>query len=180
MRASEETIVRLLNSRITKANNLAIIRLIDDNEELFAILMHYFLCGTHRETQAASWAIGYIGEQKPHLLTPYHSQFINQLKSITCNDAAKRNIVRVYQTCEIPPAIEGELYDIAFRFLSSHKEPIAVRAFSVRICERISNRYMDLKPELIAELKRLLPNASSGLKNRATKTLYKLQNRLNM
>ncbi|PCJ67456.1 MAG: hypothetical protein COA58_03820 [Bacteroidetes bacterium] len=158
----------------TKQTINDIIEFIGDSTELFAELMDIFLNGTLRVSQMTSWALGHIGEQKPELITPYHSELVAQLQNPERHSAVRRNIVRIYQTCEIPKEIEGELYEISIGFVLDPKEAIAIRAFSMRICERIAIRYPDLAPELIDAIKSILPNASSGLKNRGRHTVNDL------
>ena len=162
----------------TKQSVNEIIDFVGDSPELFAELMEIFLNGSSRVSQMTSWALGHIGEQQPQLINHYHRELINELRDYTKHNAVRRNIVRIYQTCEIPEEFEGELYELALNFVLEPKEAIAVRAFSMRICERIAIRYPDLAPELIVSIKSILSNASSGLKNRGQHTVNDLNKML--
>jgi hypothetical protein len=51
-------------------------------------------------------------------------------------------------------------------FMLDYNEAIAIRAFSMRICDRISLKYPELISELLYAIRSILPGASSGLKNR--------------
>ncbi len=145
----------------------------------FKELMHYFLGENNRITQVASWAIGHLGETNPELLKPYHKELVEQLALKNRHNAVRRNIIRAYQFIEIPEEIEGELYDICHKFILTHDEAIAIRAFSMTVCERIATKYPELIPELIVAIEATIPHGSSGLKNRAghtSKRLKKLSN----
>jgi hypothetical protein len=175
----DDRIIQMLSQLIAKPNTKQtineIIDFVGDSPELFAELMEHFSNGSSRVSQTTSWALGHIGESKPWLITTYHKQLLHQLQDKSKHNAVRRNIVRIYQTCEIPEEIEGELYTMGLHFVLDPKEAIAVRAFSMRICERIATKYPELIPELIDALQSVLPNASSGLKNRGTHTIQALQ-----
>ena len=100
------------------------------------------------------------------------------MKQENRHNAIRRNIVRLYQFVEIPEDTEGELYDICIRFILNHNEAIAIRAFSMRVCERIALRHPMLIEELIAVIETTIPNGSSGLKNRARHTIEHLRKAL--
>lgn len=168
----------MLSHLITKPNNKQtineIIHFIGDSPVLFAELMDYFVNGTSRVSQTTSWALGHIGEQQPKLIAPYHTILLAQLKDYQNHGAVRRNIVRIYQTCPIPEDLQGELYETCISFLLEPKEAIAIRAFSMTVCERIATQYPDLIPELIDAIKSVIPNGSSGIKNRGMHTLLRL------
>ena len=172
----------MLSHLITKPNNKQtineIIHFIGDSPELFAELMEYFVNGTSRVSQTTSWALGHLGEQQPELIAPYHATLLLQLQDKSKKGAVRRNIVRIYQTCPIPEQIEGELYELAMHYMLDYNEAIAIRAFSMRICDRISHKYPELIPELLDAIKSILPGASSGLKNRGQNTILDLTKKM--
>ena len=141
-------------------------------------LINYFLGDDMRVSQISSWAVGQIGEKQPQLFSPYHEQFIGQLRKQHPHNAIKRNIVRLYQFVEVPEEFEGRLYEIALYLMLDSNEPIAVKAFSMGISERIALKYPDLIPELIQAVESVMRHASSGLKNRGKHALNTLQKAL--
>ena len=169
----------MLKQLVTKPHNKQtineIIEYIGSSPDLFAELMHYFLGNNTRITQLTSWAVGHIGELQPKLIRPFHQELMQQLQRSDRSNAIRRNIVRLYQFAEIPTEIEGELYDLCIGFILNSKEAIAVRAFSIKICERIAIKHPALIEELIAVVETTLPNGSNGLKNRAKHTIIHLQ-----
>ena len=168
----------MLNHLVTKPNNKQtineIIDFVGNSPALFAALMDCFVNGTSRVSQTTSWALSHIGEQHAELIAPYHTTLLQQLQDKTKIGAVRRNVVRIYQTCPIPPEIEGELYEACMSYMLDPKEAIAIKAFSMTVCERIANRYTDLIPELIDAVQRILPTGSSGIKNRGMHTIKRL------
>ena len=168
----------MLNHLVTKPNNKQtineIIDFIGNSPVLFAALMDHFVYGTSRVSQTTSWALSHIGEQHAELIAPYHTTLLQQLQDKTKIGAVRRNIVRIYQTCPIPQEIEGELYEVCMSYILDPKEAIAIKAFSMTVCERIATKYPDLIPELIEAIQRIMPTTSSGIKNRGMHTLKRL------
>lgn len=138
-------------------------------------LMQIFVEGPVQFTQRAAWSISVVAEKHPELLTNYYSLFIKLLNQPNKHDSINRNIVRALQFVDIPKKYQGEILDACFKLLKSSKEPIAVRAFSMTVIYNLSKKYPDIIPELRASIETLMPNASSGLKNRGNKILAATQ-----
>ncbi len=168
-------LAQLIKQPLTKSTINEILEVIGDSQELFDELMTYFLGNNARVTQLTSWAVGHIGEKQPQLIRSYHQDLLAQLQRNDRHNAIRRNIVRLYQFAEIPEDIEGKLYDICIGFILNPKEAIAVRAFSMRVCERIALLHPALIEELIAVVETTIPNGSSGLKNRASHVINHLR-----
>jgi len=169
-------LLQLIHETRNKESMQQIIDYVGSNPNHLEELMNYFLGNNMNISQKTSWALGHIGEQQPELFKGYHQTFIDQLQLNHPHNAIKRNIVRMYQFIEIPEIHEGKFYELAMLFLLDPNEPIAVKAFSMRICEKIALKYPELIPELIQAIESITPNASSGVKNRAghiLKRLYK-------
>jgi len=168
----------MLSQLITKPNNKQTVREIIDfvgnSPALFEELMDYFIHGSSRVSQTTSWALGCIGEQSPALIAPYHTILLAHLQDNTKHNAVRRNIVRIYQTCPIPEEIEGELYEHCMSYILNPNEAIAIKAFSMTVCERIAQKYTDLIPELIDAITSVLPTGSAGVKNRGMHTITRL------
>ena len=168
----------MLLELIQQSNSKTIINQVIDyvgnNQQRLDELMRLFLGDHMRISQRSSWAVGHIGEQQPQLFDKYHPHLIEHLRQPHAHNAIKRNIVRMYQFIEIPYEYEGKLYEIALNFLLDSNEAIAVKAFSMHVCERIAIKYTDLIPELMDAIVSVLPNASSGVKNRGKHVLNRL------
>ncbi len=69
----------------------------------------------------------------------------------------------------------GILADLAFTWAEDPKQAIAVKAFSIDILINVIKTYPEAINEVIAIIESILPDASSGLKNKCKKTLKKLK-----
>jgi hypothetical protein len=167
----------LVNQPHSKSTIQTLVDYVGDDKDRFAGFMQYFLGDNWRITQKCSWALGIIGERHPHLIAPYHPILLAQLKADK-HDAVKRNIVRLYQFVEIPEVIAGDLFETAMDFLLNPKIAIAIRVFSMTICERIATNYPELIPEVRIAIKSTLEGASTGHRNRAHKILKRLDKRI--
>lgn len=123
----------------------------------------------------ASWATIHLFEKDMKLIYPYLDRFVKHLSSYSITDSVKRNILRSLQFVTLPEELQGQAADICFKFLSSNDEPIATRAFSIKVLENLCTQHPDLISELTLTIEDLLPNASSGLKNRGEHTLKRLR-----
>ena len=134
-------------------------------------LMSIFIEGPTQITQRAAWSISVIAETHPELLLNYYDLFIDLLNQPNKHNAVNRNIVRAFQYVEIPEKYQGKILDVCFKLLNSSAEPIAVKAFCMTVIYNLSKIYPDIIHELRASIETLMPNASSGLKNRGNKIL---------
>jgi hypothetical protein len=169
----KEFLYILQNEHSRLATNL-IITAVESKPSRIEELMACFFSADNRISQRASWPVGDLGEKYPNLLLPYLPQCLTQLK-LPQHNAIKRNIVRIWQSTELPEDLLGEIFDLCFGFITNPHEAIAVRVFSMTVCANICNRFPDLSGELILAIEDLLPNASPGLLNRGKKTISSLR-----
>jgi hypothetical protein len=144
---------------------------VGNSSKKFAKLMQVFTDESALIIQRAAWPISYIGQQNPGLLIPYYPLFIKLLNTPNKHNAINRNILRALQNATIPEEFQGSILDVCFNLLNSAKEPVAVKAHSMTIIEKLAKIYPDIIPELKASVAPLMPNASPGLKNRGNKIL---------
>lgn len=137
-------------------------------------LMDCFFSSNIRLCQRASWPLLFIGLDRPDLITPYLHRMVHGLPT-ALHDAQVRNTIRILEEIPIPEDLEGLVYEHCFTFLADPHQAIAIRAFSMRVLERIASKHHDLISELVSEIQFLLPHASSGLKNRGKKIVVRLQ-----
>lgn len=160
----------------SKANTNKIVKWIGNDPERFKELVELFLANEYRVTQRAAWALSYCAEEHPELVKPYLGRFIKNLGREGLHDAVLRNTLRFLQFTEVPTKYLGELTNTCFRLLQDYNSPIAVKVFSMTVLLNICKREPGMKNELKLVVEDLLPNASSGLRNRALKTLKVLDN----
>ncbi len=83
----------------------------------------------------------------PWLIDPFLEDVIDNLNH-PVHDAVKRNTIGLLQEIEIPDDQMGKVADLCFGYLSSAKEPVAVKAFSMTVLLKIVQHYPELKEEL--------------------------------
>ena len=154
----------------SKAQATRIMNYIGDSPERFAELMECFFADEWRLNQCAAYSVNYVVEKHPHLFDPYLKKAINNLKTPK-HDAVKRNTLRILQTHKVPEKLQGTLLSLAFDFLASHKEPIAIKVFSMGVIFEMGKKEPDLFHELKVLIEDQLPTGSSGFKSRGKKYL---------
>ena len=135
--------------------------------------MKLFLSGDPLITQRAAWVLGVVGDTHPALLQPYLKKMIAKMKEPGVHPAVKRNTVRVLQTIDIPRGLLGTVVSLCFDFLTSPRETIAVKVFSMSVIDRVARVEPDLEKELRLVLEQQLPLAGPGFRSRAGKILRK-------
>lgn len=154
-----------------KTINKEIVEYVGLSEERFQELLTCFFSNEMRLSHRASWALGDVSLKHPELFNKHHRKLINSLKVKQNHNAIRRNVVRTYQFAKIPEEYEAELYDICLNFVADIDEAIAVKAFSLRVCERVIEKYPEMANELLSIIEANIPIWSSGLKNRGNKFL---------
>lgn len=152
---------------------MQIARYIGNDPSLFAELMDVFFGIDKRSTQNAAHIMSYCVDAFNELVAPYLPQLIENLTK-NPNTAIKRNTVRILQNQIIPKDHQGLLYDTCFGYLTSAKEPIAVKAFSMTVLANLSKIYPELSNELIPIIEELVAHGSAGIKSRGKKVLVQL------
>lgn len=114
----------------------------------------------------AAWAMSIAVEKDKKLIVPYHKDLVRIAKQTT-HPAIKRNIVRAWSFIEIPLKFAYEIADICFGYLSSPKEAIAVKAFSLTVLQHLVKLIPEMDEEVRFEIEKQLPHSSAAFKVRA-------------
>src|SRR3546814_3981435 len=113
--------------------------------------MKLFFSDQYRIQQRTSWAVMHCVTRQPTLITPYLEKMINLLDK-PVHDAVKRNITRILRDIDIPKAFHGQVADHCFRLLGDATSPVAIKAFSMYILQKI----VRAEPELANELRLII------------------------
>lgn len=168
-------ITLLLKAPLSKANRDQIIQLIEQDLGKLSILLAVMgESSSVRMIQNASWAYTLIAEKNPEQIAKHHAQLITLLRH-SSSDTLTRNIIRLYQFVPIPESIESELYEFCLRAIGNPKTPIAIMAFSMTVCYKITRKYPELAQELILAIHTALPYGSKGVRNRGQHLLTQNQ-----
>lgn len=111
--------------------------------------------------------------KNPDLLYSYMPQLINNLKH-PAHDAIVRNTIRTWQFMKIPEQYQGDIFEICYQHILSHKSAIAIKAFSMRVCANIAKDIPELKEELSVAINDQLEFGSPGIKSIGKKLIKKL------
>ncbi len=145
------------------------------SEEELNLLMDFFESDHIRLVQRATQSISKVHDKNKTVLKPYLIRMIKGLENERI-DAYKRNVMRIFQTADIPEDYEGHLFDFAFTYLEDKTEPIAIKAFSMTVCRRIAQNHPELAPEIIGAIELVLEETeSAGVLNRGRHELKRLR-----
>ncbi len=148
-----------------------IVDYIGKDKKRFAALMKLFFEGEYRQTQRAAWPMSYCVRNYPELIEPYFKPLIDNLRKRGLHNAIIRNTVRLLQDVEIPKIYHGKLMSICFDFIQSNEIPVAIKAFSLTILQKLSRSYPEILPELKLIIEERLPHESAAFRSRARKIL---------
>ncbi|MEO9966981.1 MAG: hypothetical protein ABJF11_14380 [Reichenbachiella sp.] len=158
----------------SKQNAILIAEYVDDDPHRFMQLMKLFFHDEYRIAQRAAHSVSHCVDRHPELLKPHIKTMIKHLET-NPKVAIRRNTVRVLQNQEIPEECQGLLVEKCFEYLTSAKETVAVKAFSMTILYHMTKIYPELKNEVIMVINDSLINATAGVKSRGKKIIALLE-----
>ncbi len=169
------TLEEALMQPYTKAMVNGVDHYIGNDNIRFAELMELFFHGEYRINQRAAAVMNKVAERKPRMIEPYLAPLVENLQKPELGDAIKRNTVRLFQFIKIPKDLYGPLANVCFQYLASHDEAIAIKVFSMRVLEIISEDIPEFRNELKILIEDQLPYGSTGFKSRGKKILKRLE-----
>jgi hypothetical protein len=161
----------------SKRQCLKIVAYVSNNPGRFKELVEVFLKGPYRITQRAAWPLSVCVEAYPELAIPHLPLLIKSPVRPGVHDSVKRNVMRLLQFIDIPKRWHGRVLELGFNFLNDHKEPVAIRVFSMTVIHNIirQHQYPELDRELELILSDELPNGSAAFRSRGIKILRELK-----
>jgi hypothetical protein len=120
-------------------------------------LMECFFSDDYRICQRSAGVVEIIGEKHRHLLNRFVPKMYDLAIENTKHDALLRNTLRAFQYMDFDEEWEGKIYQFCFNNSTNLKQPIAIRAFALKICIKLALKYPELQNELI-ELLTILSN----------------------
>lgn len=158
----------------SKYNTVRISQLIDQDDDLFKALINLYFDHKNMDlARKAAWILRHCVEQHPHLLNPFVKKLIKYLGTDGLHNAIKRNGLAVLEKVHVPEDLYGPLANICFEFVVSGKEPVAIKAYSMSILDKIGDKIPEIRHELKLIIQDLIPYESAGFKTRARKILLK-------
>jgi hypothetical protein len=157
---------------------LLIVDYIGDSQERFDEFIQHFFTDEYRVNQRSAMVVSACFDKRPHLLIKHLEKLVKNLEDKNLHVALKRNTVRILQEMKIPEDYMSSLFDSCIGFLTNPAEPVAVKAFSMKVCVNICKHYPDLKQEVIPIIEDLMSHSESmGIHSRG-KAMLKQLNKL--
>ncbi len=140
----------------------------------FAALMKCFFDPEYRLSQRAAWAVCHAVQKHPQMIDPYLEAMVKQLQRKDLHNAILRNSVRILQDIEIPEKLHGEVLNACFDFIAEPTTPIAVKAFSLSILDKLGKKYPEILPELKLIIEDRWDTETPAFRSRGRKILKKM------
>ncbi|HEX6845761.1 MAG TPA: hypothetical protein VF144_02230 [Chitinophagaceae bacterium] len=160
----------------SKSNCRRIVKWVGADQKKFNELFNLFLKNEYRVAQRAAWPVSYCVEDHPELIRKHFAKVLKALEKPGVHDSVKRNGIRLLQFVNIPEKFHGQVMDICFRLISSASEPVAIKAFSITVLQKLAKLY----PEIINEIKLIIEERwdyeTIAFKTRAKKWLTNFLN----
>lgn len=168
-----------LHRLIAGGNKTQIIDFLIVNQNLFNILINTYIAGNYRIAQRLTPAVTELAIKKPAFLRPYWRKLLKAIRDPKASMTLKRNTIRMFQWVDIPPAFQLNVLDLCIKSLQDKSEAIAVKVFSMSVCELLTRGSEELRRELTIIIEDQLPYAGPAFRSRATKVLKLLKTTVN-
>lgn len=165
---------KILSKEHSKFQTLQIVDYVGVSKERFKQLINIYLAGPYRITQRAAWPLSYCVERHPELIVPHLKVVLDFLEKPGTHVAVRRNTIRLLQYIEIPRRFHARLINLCFAYLTSKKEPVAVKVFSMSVLAHLAKESPEIRKELKIIIEDQLPYGSAGFKSRAKKVLKEI------
>jgi len=146
-----------------------------NNPPLFSDLITIALSDENPYSPRAARVLSIFTQQYPELIRSHRNRIIQRMPSLH-NEGAIRSLLKIY--AELPMAYttaeRSVLLNLCFDFLSSSDTSVALKAYSMEILYRISEKIPEIRSELYFVIDGQMPFASAGYKSRGSKILKKL------
>jgi hypothetical protein len=173
-----ETLADLIRSETSKRNTGLIAALLIQKAELIPEIMELYFRDEPGVGWRAAWAVDMADEAKPGIVRNHFGAIIRKLPGFT-SDGTKRSSLRMLSRHPIDVKTMGELMSVCFEWLTSRKESVSVKVFSMEILYSISRIEPDLKKELADSIEWRIAEETPGFRSHGAKMLKKLNKEMN-
>jgi hypothetical protein len=170
---SPETLESLLLVENSRRNADLVAGLIFQKQELFDELFRIYIRNEEPVSRRAAWVADIVTEKQPALLEPLLDEIVVNLPRFT-HDGMKRESLRMLARSPLPAGQLGKLISICFDWLTSGKETVAVKMYSMEILYRISLQEPGLKRELADSIEWRMQEETPGFRAHGRKLLRQL------
>jgi hypothetical protein len=170
-----QTLESLLMMESSRRNADLVADLILRKPELFDDLFSIYLKDEEPVSWKAAWSVDIASMNNPGLLESHIEEIVEHLPSFK-NDGVKRESLRMLARSPLPVEHLGLLVTTCFEWLTSSKEPVAVKRFSMEILYRISGQEPEIKKELADSIEWRMQEETPGFRafgRKLLKLLYR-------
>lgn len=140
-------------------------RLVKEGYDLAPHIFRIWTSDDIRLIQALNTLTDQIKKKYPLYMEKYHQQMIDRI-SLDSPMAYNRNILRYFQDISaLDEDTEGRLYDLSTTIVTSLSYPIACRAFSLKYCCMIAEKYPELASEVLLLMDLIDKDESPGIQS---------------
>lgn len=146
---------------------------VSKNPEHYVEILNMVLYEPMPMSSRAGRVLNTCTENEPSLFQPHVGRIINEIKK---GREVHRCILKIFAEIQVvlKSDQEGILVNACFEWLADESKSIATKVYCMEILARFAEKEPGIIPELIAILKGMLPDASVGTKNRASKIIRRL------
>lgn len=152
----------------SKQKILEVAKYIKQNENKLKELVKLLKSNDEFLQYRVSWCLSVCYDNKIQGLNLYCEYYILILNNET-SSSVKRNILRILQWIKIPKDLHGMLINKCFCYIEDINEPIAVKAFSFSILEKMCGYYPELINETLLVCEKYKNSTSPGIKSRVNR-----------
>jgi len=138
--------------------------IVSKRPELVSELWEVYLAMEEPVSRRAAWIIDTASENKPEWVEPFLPQLIAKLPEFN-HDGLKRHALRMIARMPFPQKLEGELMNIAFEWLVTTTESVAVKMYCIQILYRLSATEPDILQELYDTIEFQIADGTPGFKS---------------
>ena len=147
--------------------------IVSKRPELVGELWEIYLSMEEPVSRRAAWIIDTASENKPGWVEPFLPQLFVKLPEFN-HDGLKRHALRMISRLPFPEGLEGELMNIAFEWLVSTTESVAVKMYCLQILYRLSGTEPDILQELYDTIEFQIADGTPGFRGIGNKLMQKI------
>jgi hypothetical protein len=172
-----QTLEDLLMVESSRRNTDLVVDLVLKKPELFDQLFTIFIKDDGPVAWKAGWVMDIASEKQPAMLDPFIGKIVAHLEKFS-QESTRREALRMLARSHLPDEQLGVLITLCFDWLTSSKEKVAVKMFSMEILYRISQQEPEMKKELADSIEWRMDEETPGFRAHGRKILKRLSREL--
>jgi len=173
MAAQQHNLRELLLKGNSRSYTDYVADVVTQRPELIGELWEIYLAMEEPVSRRAAWIIDTASENKPDWVRSFLSELIQKLRQFN-HDGLKRHALRMIARMPFPQGCEGELLSIAFEWLISANESVAVKMYCIQILYRLSETEPDILQELYDTIEFQMSDGTPGFRSIGSKMMRRI------